>query len=347
MADRVNFALIGCGEIAAGTTESIKKAQAVNVVQCMDIREDLAEDLAGTYGAAATGRLEDVLENDDVQAVIISTPHYQHAPLSVAAARAGKHVLVEKPIACTLAQADEMIAAAEDAGVKLGVFHPTPLAWPAVEARRLIQGGAIGDVVAVKLHEMSNKPDSYWHGGYTGRVKDDWRMSLDTSGGGYLIMNQIHNLATMVGILDLAPERIYAEYGTYRTQVEVEDFLSFVMRLKSGAIFSLDGSSAAPGCGSFGDHIYGTKGQIDLGDPMKVTLVEPWGDLKADEPNELRAPEDYPDARATCVDGFAKAILNGGQVPVSGQLGRRALEIARGAYLSMKRGRPVEFPVEE
>lgn len=347
MSDRLNVALIGCGEIAAGTTQCIKKASHIRVVQCMDIRGDLAEDLAKAYDATSTGRLEDVLNNADVKAVIISVPHYEHAPLSIAAAKAGKHVLVEKPIACTLGQADEMIAAAAQAGVRLGVFHPTPFGFQAVKARELVRGGAIGEVVAVKLHETNNKPESYWHGGFTGRVKDDWRISSATSGGGYLIMNQIHNLSAMIEILDPQPERIYAEYGTFRTKVEVEDFISFVMRLKSGAIVSLDGSSAAPGCGSFGDHIYGTKGQIDLGKPMKVTVTEPWGDLLAGKANELSPPEDFPDARTTAAEGFAQAVLEGREVPVPGAHGRRALEIVRGAYLSMKQGQPVTFPVQE
>jgi len=347
MSDHVNVALIGCGEIAAVGAESIKKARLIRVVQCMDIREDLAKDLAKVHGAASTHRLEEVLNNADVKAVIISVPHYQHAPLSIAAARAGKHVLVEKPIACTLGQADEMIAAAAKAGVRLGVFHPSPFGFQAVKARELVRGGAIGEVVAVKLHEMGNKPESYWHGGFTGRAKDDWRISLAKSGGGYLIMNQIHNLSAIIEILDPQPERIYAEYGTFRTHVEVEDFMSFVMRLKSGAIVSLDGSSAAPGCGTFGDHIYGTKGQIDLGKPMKVTVTEPWGDLKVGKANELLPPEDFPDARAAAADAFAKAIIEGREVPIPAAHGRRALEIVRGAYLSMKRGRPVTFPVKE
>ena len=347
MTKQLNVGLIGCGEIAAGTTKSIQGAPSLRVVQCMDIRRDIAENLAKVYDAPATDGLDDVLSNGDVQAVIISTPHYEHAPVAIAAAKAGKHVLVEKPIARILKEADAMIDAADRAGVKLCVFQVTAAAFDAVKAGELIRGGAIGNVAAVKLHGMACKPESYWHGGYTGRVKDDWRMSLKTSGGGFLIMNQIHQLGTMVAALDLRPERIYAEYGTFATPVEVEDFISFVMRLKGGAIFSLDGSSAAIGGGSFGDHIYGTKGHIVLGNPMKVHLSEPWGDLKAGEVNELSAPEEYADPRARMAEGFARAVLDGGQVPFDGRQGRRALEIVRGAYLSMKRGRPVSFPVKE
>ena len=348
MSKKVAFGLIGCGEIAVQTSKVIQSCENARVVHCMDTREDLAANLAAGHNARSTDRLEDVLGDGEVQAVVISTPHNLHAPLAIRAAKAGKHVLVEKPIACTLSEADEMIAAAEEAKVKLGVLHIWRLGFPQTKARELVSGGAVGDVVAVKIHAMSDKPESYWHGGYTDRAKDDWRISLKASGGGYLIMNLIHNLDAMVSILDPAPQRIYAEYGTFRTPVEVEDFISFVMRLRGGAIVSVDGSSAAVGGESFGDRIYGKNGQIVIVDrSLKVFLAEPWRDLKAGEWIEIAAPEAWPDPRAVLVADFAEAVLTDGEVAVSGREARRALEIARGAYLSMQRGKPVRFPVEE
>jgi predicted dehydrogenase len=347
MSERVNFAIVGCGEISLHTSESVLASRRARVVHCMDVRRDLAADLAARHGARFTDRLEDVLADDEVRAVIVPTPHFQHAPLSIRAARVGKHVLVEKPLACTLAEADAMIAAADEAGVRLGVFHPQRLAFGYAEARRLVRAGALGRIVAYKIHAMSHKPPHYWHGGYTGRVPDDWRIHLETSGGGYLIMNLIHNLDSMVSILDPAPQRIYAEYATLSTPVEVEDFVSFVMRLDGGAIVSLDGSSAAVGAESFGDRVYGQRGQVAVNRSCRVFLHEPWEGLPAGQWVELSPPEGAPDARTAYLDAFAEAILTGGEVPVSGREGRRALEIARGAYLSMQRGGPVSFPVSE
>jgi len=347
MSEQLGFALVGCGEIAVCTSERILDSPHVRVVRCMDPREDLAEDLAAAHGAKSGGRIEDVLADDEVQAVIISTPHYLHSPLAIQAAGAGKHVMVEKPLACTLSQADAMIAAADAAGVKLGVMFDQRIDFAQVKARELVRGGAIGDVVAVKIHGMTDKPESYWHGGFTGRVKDDWRISLATSGGGYLIMNQIHNLDVLVSIVDPSPERIYAEYSTLRTPVEVEDFVSFVMRLEGGVIVSLDGSSAAVGAESFGDRFYGKSGQIAVAaGVLRVFLTEPWGDIEAGRWVEMSAPDDRPDSRSQMVDRFAEAALTGGEVPVCGREARRSLEIARGAYLSMQRGGPVRFPVE-
>jgi UDP-N-acetyl-2-amino-2-deoxyglucuronate dehydrogenase len=345
----LRYGLIGCGEIAVQTSKAILSSQASCVVHCMDVRGDLAADLAAKHGAKATADLDNLLRDDQVQAVIVSTPHHLHAPLAVKAAQAGKHVISEKPMATTLDEADAMIAAAERAGVKLGVLLPLRLNYQAVKAGELVRGGAIGRVLAYQFHAMAAKPESYWHGGYTGRAKDDWRISLDTSGGGILIMNMVHNLDTFVSILDPSPKRVYAEYSTLATKVQVEDYLSLVMRLSDGAVVSLDASSAAPGRESFGDRIYGEKGQIDLGKGvLRVYVSQPQGDLKPGQWNEIPAPADYPsDTRLAYVDGFSRAVLEGGDPPVSGHEGRRSLEIIRGAYLSMKRGRPVEFPVSE
>jgi predicted dehydrogenase len=348
MPEPLAFGLIGCGEIAVRTSECILRSEHCRVVHCMDVREDLAVDLAAKHDARYTTDLDALLADAQVQAVVLSTPHHLHAPLAIRAAEAGRHVLVEKPIACTLTEADEMIAAAERAAVKLGVLLPQRFGFPPVEARRLVRGGAIGPIVAAKIHTMASKPASYWHGGFTGRAQSDWRVNRQTAGGGFLIMNLIHNLDTLIAILDPTPERIYAEYGTLNSPVEVEDFISFVMRIDGGALVSLDGSSAAVGRESFGDRIYGRGGQIAMTRrQLRVFLEQPFDQLEAGRWIELDPPADFPDARATLVDGFARAVLAGDEPPVSGAEGRRCLEIVRGAYLSMQRGRPVEFPVQE
>ena len=206
-----------------------------------------------------------MLADENVQAVVISSPHWLHAPLAVQAARAGKHVLTEKPLACTLKQADEMIAAAKAAGVQLGVLMPQRLTFPWTKARELIAAGAIGQIHNAKIHFMANKPATYWHGGFTGRAKDDWRLSMDKSGGGVTVMNLVHDMDSMSSVLDLRPKRVYAEYATLATPGEVEDFISVVMALENGAVFSMDASSAAVGGESHGDRIYGSKGQLHDG----------------------------------------------------------------------------------
>lgn len=348
MSAPLGFGMIGCGEIAVDTSNSIANSDLGRIVHCMDVNEGLAADLAAKNDAKFTTDVEELLADDAVEAVILSLPHNLHAPLTVQSARAGKHVLTEKPIARNLTETDEMIAACKAAGVKLGVLHPMRFIYRAKKAAEMVRNGAIGDVLAVKMDFMCYKNDSYWHGGFTGRAKTDWRVSIEGAGGGCLMTNLIHNIDMMVAILDWSPQRIYAEYATLRTEVEVEDFVSFVMRLDSGAIVSADCSSAAAGEDPIWDRIYGTKGQIAFSfRGMKAFLHEPYEEMETWKWVDLSCPESFPESRQTCVDGFIRAVREGAEIPVSGTQARRALEVVRGAYLSMERGAPVRFPVQE
>lgn len=370
MSERFRFGLIGCGEISVQTSKAVLASQRCQLVHCMDVRKDLAADLAARHGAKATDRLEELLADKDVQAVILACPHAVHAPAAIEAAKAGKHVLGEKPMACTLTEADAMIAAADKAGVQLSLLFPMRYMFSVQKARELVAAGAIGRVTAYQFHAMACKKPSYWEGGYTGRCKSDWRKYLSQSGGGILIMNLVHNLDAFVYILDPRPRRIYAEYSTLATQVEVEDTLSFVMRLEGGAagpgavapgaIVSLDAASAAPGKESYGDRIYGDRGQLAFirtafgtqtvaaGRPgLGLYVEESWNGLAAEKWHDFPPPEGYPNSRLACLDAFAEAIQEGREAPIPGPQGRRSLEIIRGAYLSMQRGRPMEFPVKE
>src|SRR5712692_7965486 len=113
MAEQLAFGIVGCGEIAVQTAKGIAQAGNARVARAMDTREELARDLGEVYGGPWSARLEDPA----VQALYIAVPHYLHAEIAVRAAHAGKHVLCEKPICTTLADADQMIVAARKAGV--------------------------------------------------------------------------------------------------------------------------------------------------------------------------------------------------------------------------------------
>src|SRR5579884_716577 len=123
MSDKLRIGMIGCGEIAVQTAKGIAAAASAEHVMMMDVSERVARDLGQTYGVPHTTSVEELLANPRVDAVYIAVPHYLHAPLAIQAIRAGKHVLVEKPIATTLADADAMIAAAREARVAFSVAY--------------------------------------------------------------------------------------------------------------------------------------------------------------------------------------------------------------------------------
>ncbi len=351
----VRFGMIGAGEIAVQTAKGIAEAPSARLVAVMDVVEPVAADLAGRYGAEHTADLDALLGRTDVDAVYIAVPHYLHAPLAIRAAEAGKHVLCEKPIATTLADADRMIETCRRQGVQLGIAFHAQVDGVMQAARRLIEQGAIGDVYGTFVFALSNKPDTYWHGGYTQRVPTDWRPSKEQSGGGILIMNLVHDLNTLRFVSGLEPQRVYAEYGTFASppEVEVEDFLAATVRYRGGAIGTIQAGSAirgrVPGLPG-GTRIYGTKGQLVLGRPAQVFVTEARPDLglAAGDWQEIKLEEGAARGeRSQIVEQFAHAVREHRRPPVSGEDGRAALELIVACYRAGETGQPVTLPLAQ
>ena len=291
--DRLRIGMIGCGEIAVRMATAIASSEHAQHVMVMDTQAALAQDLGEQYGVPWTDRVDDLLANPAVDAVYIAVPHHLHAPLTIQAAKAGKHILVEKPIATTLADAEAMIAAARVNEVWLSVnFHAQvdPLCQA---ARDLVAQGAIGQIAGTRIVYRSDKPASYWAAGYSGRVPSDWRVRKKTAGGGVLIMNAIHDLNTMRFIIGLEAVRVYAEYGTYATNVEVEDYIAVTYRYDNAAIGTIEAGSAISGRDPLHDvdRIYGTAGQILSANPCRST--PPWPQPNSRSTNGRSCPS-YP-----------------------------------------------------
>ncbi|MBI3828631.1 MAG: Gfo/Idh/MocA family oxidoreductase [Planctomycetes bacterium] len=335
---KVRFGLIGCGEIAVRSLEAIlidKECSVITAVQ--DVNEPLAKDAGQKAGAPHFTDVAKLLERDDVDAVVISTPHFLHAPLTIQAAKAGKHVACEKPIACTLEEADAMIAACKATGVLLSINYVTRYDAPVKMAAELLASGAIGKVIRFQAHVAADKPESYWSGGYTGRNKSDWRQSKEKSGGGVLIMNLIHDIDRVHQIAGLKPIRVFAECDTHCTPVEVEDNISVTIRYENGAIGSIDAMSCARGTESFGNRLYGTDGQLVLSWPLRVFTTKDVPGLKKKEWTTVEAPGKQwgPEGRAEYFARFAREILKGSSTcDVPGEEARKSLAVAVAAYES-------------
>lgn len=349
MAERLRIGMIGCGEIAVQTAKGIAGASNAEHVMVMDVDQRVAHDMAETYGVPATTNVEELLANPSVDAVYIAVPHYLHAPLTIQALRAGKHVLVEKPIATTLQDADAMIAAAREAGKTLSVAYTAQVDPASQAAHKLVADGAIGKVTGTRIVYRGDKPESYWHSGYSGRIQTDWRVSKAKAGGGVLIMNTVHDLNTIRFITGLEVDRVFCEYDTYVTPVEVEDYLAMTYRYTSGAIGTLEAGSAIRGRDPMREvnRVYGEKGQILLGNPPQVYITEATAGLKAGDwqPLPVAEPGQKGGGRVAIVEGFAGAVLAGKAPPVRAEDGRAALEIILAAYTSGEEHRVVTLPL--
>ena len=340
--------LIGCGEIAMATLRAMEPLGAVlRVAAVQDIVESLASEVGGRLGVPHFTRAGDLLARDDVQMVIISTPHHVLAPLTIEAARAGKHVVCEKPMATTLEQADEAIAVCRESGVLLSVAYNSRYDGTFEAVRDYLARGAIGRIIRYQTKFFSYKPQRYWDGGYSGRAPSDWRQRKETAGGGVMLMNLSHFIDRVHWLTQLRPLRLFAEADTHATDVTVEDNISVVVRYDNGAIGSMSASSVAIGDRGRENMIHGTEGAVNLDrtvqiytrrDDIEGLTPNAWTDLSA----TLQPCE--PNARARMLAMFAEAVLSGAaEGPCPGHEARRTLALILAAYESAATHRPVSL----
>jgi len=341
----MGWGVVGSGEIARqAMAPGFADARYGRLVMAMDTRAELAQDIAALYGARWTTDLAELLAEPAVEAVYIAIPHALHAPVALQALEAGKHVLVEKPIATTLADADAMIAAAQRAGRTLSVAYNAQYDPAMLRLRQMIAAGLIGKITGTHIIYRSDKPLSYWSAGYTGRAQTDWRAKREMAGGGVLIMNASHEINTLRYLTGLTPRRVYCELDNYSTPAEVEDYIAVTIRYDNGAIGAINAGSAAPGGDLSGPYhrIYGVKGQIVFSNPLKVYLREPFEALPAGEWADLDLGP-APASRGSMIDQFVQAAWEGREPPVTGLAGRNALELVLAAYKSGEEHLPVEL----
>lgn len=334
---KVRFGIIGCGGAALPVSEALAGSSVAKLAAVYDLNQDLARDLGARYGVPVAETLDALLENASLQATYLAVPHNQLAPLARQVLSAGKHALVEKPMAINLNEADELIGLADARHLALGVFYELRHAPALIRGRELIQVGAIGDVIGVQIHTLIDKAASYWTLGLAGRWVSSWRGQKAMAGGGVVLMNSSHMLDAVRFMTGLEVTSVSAEVGTFVAPVEVEDTAAATLRYSNGAIGSLFAGAHLAGVNPGGQHseIYGTLGQLRVpnpygNEPIHVYLRREWNGLAADQWHVLA--QEPANAFAGAVDAFAGAVQRGEPAPTSGRDGRAVLEIVLGLY---------------
>jgi len=336
----LRFGLIGCGEIAVESAAALRGAANAAVTFAVDPEIALARSLAAATGARASERVEELLRSPEVDAVLISTPHHLHAPLAIQAAEAGKHVVVEKPMATSVADCDRMIAAAERHGVRLSVCYCQRYDPRVQRARTLLAAGALGEVLSTRITFGQHRPAAYWTQGLTGRSAGDWRGRRATAGGGVLIMNACHLLDSMGWLLGRAVAEVTACTATLVHDVEVEDTIAMSYRYAGGGLGSLEATTAVAGPGTFEQVLRGREGLLQLAPELRF-----WSrrTIQGHEPARWHAVRGLPRAaeRRHYFEAFAQAVLDGTALPVSAGEAREVQAVVEAAYRAAELGRAV------
>ena len=324
----LGLCVLGCGSFAAVFARSV--ATLSGEVDLYFASRDLrkAHEYASRFGGLdAFGRYVDAVADTRVDAVYVCTPHHLHREHASLAFRAGKHVLVEKPIAGTLEDAEAMVREATSAGVTFMVAENFRFLPPVREAGRLIEQGRVGRVRLIQLHEQYPF------------LPVGWRERKDLNGGGVLIDGGIHKLSA-IAYLTGAPTEVYArEVPPAQPGLDAEDGIVVVTRDADGVVGLINHSwSVVPPQPHSWVSISGTDATLyfEPGRPwLKVT------DAASETTVTL---EGYGNGLVTMVREFVSSIRERRQPAMTGEDGLADLALVLAAYESMETGLPVILP---
>jgi 2-desacetyl-2-hydroxyethyl bacteriochlorophyllide A dehydrogenase len=341
---KLRFGLIGCGEIAAENALRLRDSSVTTIAWAVDLDISLARSLAAATGARAGTDAQEMLASSDVDAVLISAPHHVHATLTIQALEAGKHVVVEKPMALTADECDAMMAAARRHGRLLSVCYCQRYEPKIRRARELIAAGAIGSVLHTRMTLAIERSGAYWTGGLTGRSQTDWRRHLATAGGGVLMMNACHLLDYMAWLTGDSIAEVASCAANLTQGGDIEDTISLSYRYVSGAVGTLDVTNAGAGPAAHEIHLIGPEGQLVVAPSLRFWSKHA---VLGYEPRRWHAIRNLQDAdpRRHFFEAFAVAVLDGGVPPVRPEEARHVQAVIDAAYLSAASGRTVPVGV--
>jgi predicted dehydrogenase/threonine dehydrogenase-like Zn-dependent dehydrogenase len=334
------FGFVGCGEIALLNADAIALAPNASMTACYDIKPELARDLARRHSAAVAPSLPAMLERKDVDAVVLALPHSLHEPIAIQALSAGKHVVVEKPIAIDLKGALRMVRAAKQAGVALSVCFPDRYGDEVETARQIIRQEGLGDVFMVELLWYADKPLSYLFGGFSGRAQSTWRMWAEASGGGVLSMNLCHGLDLIHHVTGLGVDYASASVATFARLGNVEDTCVLNIAFENGALGVLAGSSVARALRHETLRVLGTDGRLELRPTAEVhtSRLLRGLDLGANRRVPLGGPTSPVVSRSRYFGSFAYAVRDGRGPDVTGEDGLQVQATIAAAYEAARSG---------
>jgi predicted dehydrogenase len=291
-------AIVGLGRWGKSFVEAIQgKSARLRFARAIEPRADDMRDYAALHGLKLTADFGDALADPAIRAVVLATPHSLHREQVIAAARAGKQVFCEKPLALRLADARAMIAACHEAGVVLAVGHNRRF-WPAMqELKRMVAAGELGQVLHIEGHNSNENSN---------RVTGGWRLSPEESPGGGMTGAGLHVLDAFIGLAGPV-RRVHAQLTVRKAAVPPLDSVSAVYEFADGSSGLLASVRATPFYWRV--HVFGTAGSAEVLGEHELVLR-----TSGAEPRRLQfAPADSLRAE---LEAFADAVEGRAPFPI-------------------------------
>lgn len=336
----VRFGLIGCGRVSPRHVQSVQELPDTRLVAVTDVIEPRAQRYARETGAVAYTDYRRMLERTDIDVVTICTPSGLHASMAIDALEAGKHVLCEKPMALSLADADRMIAAARATGRKLCIVLQNRYNPPMQDLRHTLDTGKLGRLLLGNATVRWFRPQEYY--------EDGWHGTLAMDGGA--IMNQsIHHVDALQWLMG-DPLSVFAYTGTLAHRMEAEDAGVAAIRFKNGALGSVEGSTLTYPENLEGSvAVFGERGSIKIGGTALNRKVF-WkieGELEHEREiltrEQVDPPSVYGFSHKTVVAKLVQAVQADLEPETNGPVGRKSVALVLAMYESARTGQPIDM----
>lgn len=332
---QLGFALIGCGVAAGFHARAIAGFQDLALRGVFDTYQPGAQKFSQAQNTTCYETLDSLLADPQVDAVCICTPSGLHAAQAVAALEAGKHVLIEKPLAITVEEGMRVVKAAEKSGRTVDVVAQLRCCPAVQQIREAISGGKLGTITLVQLDMVYYRSEEYYNA-------SPWRGTWAIDGGGALMNQGIHGIDLLLYLMGPV-SRVFAHAKTMARNIQTEDTATATLEFENGAICTIAATTSVYPGSPRRLRICGTKGTVVLTeDSITEWSVEgdnPEDYLSASEYDSFNKPEAVPEsAHAAVIRDFADAILDGRQPVSSARDGYNAVALIAAMYQSSKTG---------
>jgi len=326
------FGIIGCGRIAPRHADTLADIPNAELVQVCDVIESRARTFAEKYGAAYCLNYHELLANPEIDIVNICTPSGMHAEMTIAALKAGKHVIVEKPMAMNPADADRMIAAAQEADRKLCIVLQNRYNPPMQDFYHAVRDGKIGRVLLGSVTVRWYRPQEYYNDGWHGT------RSMD---GGALMNQSIHHIDALQWLVGVPVKSVFAYTATLAHQMEAEDAGVVVVKFENGALATIEGSTVTyPQNLEASVALFGEKGSLKVGGTALNRKVF-WkiaGEIEHEKElltrEEVDPPSVYGASHRHVIEDMLQAVEENREPQTNGAEGRKSLVLVNAMYES-------------
>jgi predicted dehydrogenase len=339
----MKFGIIGCGSIARRHANLLALGQVkdASLAAVCDLDESRANDFASNYNVEAFYNVQEMLSNGDIDAISILTPSGLHAKIIMEVAKYGKPIVVEKPLALKLRDADEVIEACDSYGVKLFVVKQNRFNLPIVKLRQAIEEGRFGQLVLGTVRIRWCRNQSYYD-------EAPWRGTWKHDGG--VLTNQAsHHIDLLVWMMGEV-ESVFAKTTTALANIEAEDTAVVVLKFSSGALGIIEATTATRPKDLEGSiSILGEKGSVVIGG-FAANKLETWQfeNHKIEDDSIFSEYGENPShpygyAHQKFYEHVIECISEGKKQLIDGFAGRKSLELISAIYESVETGKEINL----